>query len=64
MIGGWNVTSKPLQPNFEQMDPLKGIKRIFSVNGVAELVKAVLKSLLVGFVIWWVIRHEQDTCLP
>lgn len=60
-IGGFNFTGKPLQPNFEKMDPLKGIARIFSVNGVAELVKAVLKSLLVGLVIWWVIRHEQDT---
>ena len=61
VIGGFNFTGKPLQPNFEKMSPLKGIKRIFSVNGVAELVKAVLKSLLVGLVIWWVIRHEQDT---
>ena len=61
VIGGFNLTGKPLQPSFEKMDPLKGIKRIFSVNGVAELVKAVLKSLLVGLVIWWVIRHEQDT---
>lgn len=60
VIGGWNFTGKPLQPNFEKMDPLKGIQRIFSVNGIAELVKAVLKSLLVGLVIWWVIRHEQD----
>ena len=61
VIGGFNFTGKPLQPNFGKMNPLKGIKRIFSVNGVAELVKAVLKSLLVGLVIWWVIRHEQDT---
>lgn len=60
VIGGWNFTGKPLQLNFAKMDPLQGIKRIFSLQGVAELVKAVLKSLLVGTVIWWVIRHEQD----
>jgi flagellar biosynthetic protein FlhB len=60
MIGGWNFTGKPLQPSFEKMDPLKGIKRIISVQGLAELVKSVLKSLVVGFVIWWVLRHEQD----
>ena len=60
MIGGFNFTGKPLQPNFEKMDPLKGIKRIVSVQGLAELVKAVLKSLVVGLVIWWVLRHEQD----
>jgi flagellar biosynthetic protein FlhB len=59
-IGGWNFTGKPLQANFGRMNPLSGIKRIFSVQGLAELVKAVLKSLLVGLVIWWVIRHEQD----
>ena len=60
LIGGWNFSGKPLEPNFEKMSPLKGIKRIFSAQGVAELVKAVLKSFVVGFVIWWVIRHEQD----
>lgn len=60
MIGGFNFTGKPLEPNFEKMDPLKGIKRIVSVQGLAELVKAVLKSLVVGLVIWWVLRHEQD----
>jgi flagellar biosynthetic protein FlhB len=60
LIGGWNFTGKPLQPNFERMDPLKGVKRIISVHGLGELVKAVLKSLVVGLVIWWVLRHEQD----
>jgi flagellar biosynthetic protein FlhB len=59
-IGGWNFTAQPLQLNFGRMNPLSGIKRIVSVQGLAELVKAVLKSLLVGLVIWWVIRHEQD----
>lgn len=60
MIGGFNFTGKPLQPNFSKMNPIKGIGRIFSMHGVAELVKAVLKSLVVGFVIWWVLRHELD----
>lgn len=60
MIGGWNVSSKALEFNFERLNPLNGIKRIFSMQGVAEMVKAILKSLLVGIVIYWVVRHEQD----
>jgi flagellar biosynthetic protein FlhB len=60
LIGGWNFTGKPLQPNFERMNPLSGIKRIVSMQGLAELVKAVLKSLVVGLVIWRVLDHEQD----
>ncbi len=60
MIGGWNVSSKPLEFNFSKMNPLAGVKRMFSMHGVGELVKAVLKTLVVGLVIYWVIRHEQD----
>jgi flagellar biosynthesis protein FlhB len=60
VIGGWNVSTKALEPNFGRMNPLKGLARIISVHGLGELVKAVLKSLVVGFVIWWVLRHEQD----
>lgn len=61
MIGGWNVSGKPLELDFTRMSPLKGLQRIFSMQGVGELVKAVLKSLVVGGAIWWTIRHEQDS---
>jgi flagellar biosynthetic protein FlhB len=60
MIGGFNFSATPLQPDFERLNPLNGLGRVFSMQGVGELIKAVLKSLLVGLVIWWVINHEQQ----
>jgi flagellar biosynthetic protein FlhB len=42
------------------MDPVKGIGRMFSWQSIAELVKAILKALLIGLVLYWVVRHEQD----
>lgn len=60
LMGGWVFSSKALGPNFGRLDPVAGIKRMFSMHSVGELVKALLKALLIGGVIWWVVRHEQD----
>jgi flagellar biosynthetic protein FlhB len=59
-FGGWNFTSKALSPDPMRMDPLRGLKRMFSWQSIAELVKSVLKAFLLGGIIWWVVRHEQD----
>ena len=59
-IGGWNFTTKPLAPNFGKLDPLRGITRMFSKDSLVELLKAVLKTLLVGGIAYWAIRHERD----
>jgi flagellar biosynthetic protein FlhB len=60
LLGGFNFSSKALQPDFSRLDPLKGFGRMFSANSAAELVKALLKSLLVGTVAVWVVMHEKD----
>ena len=60
LMGGWIFSSKALGLNFDRLDPIAGIKRMFSMHSVGELVKALLKALLIGGVIWWVVRHEQD----
>lgn len=60
MIGGWVFSPKALQFDFERMDPMKGLQRMFSWQSFMELAKALLKALLIGGVIFWVIRLEQD----
>jgi flagellar biosynthetic protein FlhB len=60
LMGGWVFSPEVLTLKFERMNPLEGLKRMFSMQSVGELVKAVLKSLLIGGVVWWVVRHEQD----
>lgn len=48
MVGGWNLTAKALKPKFSKLNPIAGIKRIFSKNSLMEFVKSVAKVLLVG----------------
>ncbi|OHC64536.1 MAG: flagellar biosynthesis protein FlhB [Rhodocyclales bacterium GWA2_65_20] len=60
LLGGWVFSPNALTLNFGRLNPLAGIKRMFSMQSVGELVKALLKALLIGGIIWWVVRHEQD----
>lgn len=53
----WQVTTKPLQPKFSKMNPISGFKRMFSLNALMELVKAVLKIVLIGFIAY---RYLKD----
>ncbi|WP_114418746.1 flagellar biosynthesis protein FlhB [Marinospirillum perlucidum] len=48
MVGGWNMTAKALAPKFSKLEPIAGIKRIFSKNSLMEFVKSVAKVALVA----------------
>jgi flagellar biosynthetic protein FlhB len=61
ILGGWLFSTKAIAPNFGKLNPLAGIGRMFSTQSLAELTKALAKSLLVGVVAWWVISgHVGD----
>jgi flagellar biosynthetic protein FlhB len=59
-VGGWVFAPKALTLNLSRMDPIQGIQRLFSLNSLSELVKAVMKALLIGGIIYWVVRRQQD----
>ena len=57
-VGGWTFSGKPLEPDLSKLDPIKGLtKRVFTVRGLMEMVKAGAKFLLIGAVavtlIYW-----------
>lgn len=58
--GGWLITSKAAQPRFNRLNPLSGLKRMFSSQSLVELVKSVLKvTLLCGIMIWMIWSHAD-----
>ncbi len=58
MQTGFLLTGEPLKPNFGRMNPLTGLQRIFSLRGVVETVKGILKIVLVGYLAYQVIRDR------
>ncbi len=49
---GWHPTAEPLKPKLGNLSPLKGIKRMFSVRSLVELIKSLLKLFFVCYVIY------------
>jgi flagellar biosynthetic protein FlhB len=60
-LGGWNFSADSISPKGSRIDPLAGIKRMFSLKSLVELFKAIAKFSLVGgfaILILWTIRNE------
>ena len=55
---GFLFSSSVLQPEFSKIDPLKGFKRLFSLNSAVELIKNILKMLIIGIVSYIVVKNE------
>ncbi len=47
-LGGYTFSGESLTPKLSKLDPLKGLKRVFSLRGLMELLKALAKFLLIG----------------
>jgi len=46
-LGGWVFSWEAVAPKLGKLDPVKGIARIFSLHGLSELIKALLKIVLI-----------------
>jgi flagellar biosynthetic protein FlhB len=63
VVGGYNFTWKAIAPKPNKINPLTGIKRIFGMNSVVELVKAVLKFSVVAGVLYLVLESQLQSYL-
>ena len=49
---GFKPTSKPLQPKLSKLNPISGMKKIFSARKIFELGKSILKLVVMAAVIY------------
>jgi len=49
---GFLFTTKPLMPKLERISPIKGFKRIFSLKTLIELLKCLLKIIVMGLILY------------
>lgn len=50
MLGGWSFSLDQISFKAERIDPIAGLKRIFSSRGLMELIKALAKFLVVSVI--------------
>ncbi|HMK61499.1 MAG TPA: flagellar biosynthesis protein FlhB [Dissulfurispiraceae bacterium] len=58
---GFLITSTPLTPDLTKLDPLQGIKRLFSINTLYETVKGLLKVAVLGAILYFMLKKEVFT---
>jgi flagellar biosynthesis protein FlhB len=49
---GLEFHGQSLSPKFSKLNPLAGVKRIFSLRGLVELAKSLMKIAFVGAIVW------------
>ena len=54
----WMVTSKPLQPKLNKLNPISGFKRMFSKQALFELVLSIVKIVIIFFICYSVIKDN------
>jgi flagellar biosynthetic protein FlhB len=60
---GFIFTTETLKLKLDRINPLNGFKRIFSMQGAAELVKALLKIAVIGYTAYACIKSESVNVL-
>jgi flagellar biosynthetic protein FlhB len=63
LIGGWIFSGKALVPNFGRLNPMRGLSNMVSKTAAIELIKSIVKAMLVGTVAYTVISHDMDPIL-
>lgn len=56
----WKVTTKPMKPKFSKINPLSGFKRIFSKDSLFELLKSIVKIIVIIYVAYTSIKDHQN----
>ena len=60
----WKVSTKPLQPKLDKFNPVNGFKRMFSKDSLFELLKSIVKIVMIAIIAYTSIRsHLQEIFL-
>jgi len=59
----WAPTTKPLMPKFSKLNPLNGVKRLFSTHTLIELPKSLIKLVIITYVLYSMLMDEMPVIL-
>jgi len=62
-VGGWLFSTEAMIPKFNKLNPISGLKKIFSLNSLVELAKAIAKALLVIGIALLILHHDRGALL-
>ena len=57
---GFMITPKVLELKFDKINPVNGLKNMFSLKSFGELVKSFIKAFVMAYILWVFVRHHVD----
>ena len=60
---GFKVTTEPMKPKFDKMNPVNGVKRLFSKEALVRLLLSIAKILLIGVIAYTTIKDHSGELL-
>ena len=55
---GFLMSTETLTPDFNKLDPLEGLKRLFSMKNLIETARVTIKGIILAFVAYAIIKSE------
>ncbi|MFC5568966.1 flagellar biosynthesis protein FlhB [Lysobacter yangpyeongensis] len=63
VMGNLRFASAALQPDFNRLNPLNGLKRMYGRDSLVEIIRSVLRVLLIGGIGGWMVYRAFDTLI-
>ena len=57
---GWKPTLKPLTPKLNRLSPIQGLKRMFSMRTLVELLKSILKITIILIIVFTTLADFEN----
>lgn len=61
VMGNLRFAGKALQPDINRLNPMSGLKRMYGRESLVELVRSLLRVLLIGGIGGWMVYRAFDT---
>jgi flagellar biosynthetic protein FlhB len=56
----WKITLEPLKPTFSKFNPVSGFSRLFSKDKVVDLIKSILKIIVIGYIAYDTLKDKWN----
>ncbi|WMC11379.1 flagellar biosynthesis protein FlhB [Oceanimonas pelagia] len=63
LLGGFNFSTQAMMPKFSRLSPMNGLKRMFGVQALVELLKSIAKVVFIATIAVWLLWGQFDHIL-
>lgn len=60
---GFLFTTEPIKPNFEKLNPISGLKNLFSMKKMVDLLKTIIKLIAIAFYSYITVKKSYNDIL-